>query len=114
MRVPLIALMAAMVSVPAFAGDRLGQEQIAAGDLRGAEATLVAERRIYPRRPELMLNLAAVYQQTGRTSAAQELYQQVLDRPDVSLMTPSGIALSSHVMAERGIARLAPLTLATR
>ncbi len=114
MRVPLIASMVAMVSTPALAGDRLGQQQIAAGDLRGAEATLVAERKIYPGRPELMLNLAAVYQQTGRTAAAQELYRQVLDRPDVSLLTPSGAAQSSHIIAERGMARLVPLTVATR
>lgn len=114
MRVPLIALAVAMVATPALAGDRLGHEQIAAGDLHGAEATLVAERRIYPHRPELMLNLAVVYQQTGRTTAAQNLYRQVLERPDVSLLTPSGIALSSHAIAERNMARLAPTTLATR
>jgi hypothetical protein len=114
MRMPLIALVAAMVSTPALASDRLGQQQIAAGDLHGAEATLVAERKIYPQRPELMLNLAAVYQQTGRTAAAQDLYRQVLDRPDVSLLTPSGGAQSSHLIAERGMARLTPLTLATR
>ena len=114
MRMPLIAVIVAMVSTPAIAGERLGLEQIAMGDLHGAEATLLAERRIYPRRPELMLNLAAVYQQTGRSAAAQDLYRQVLARPDVSLLMPSGAARSSHAIAERGIARLAPLTLATR
>ncbi len=114
MRVSLIAFTLAMVSGSALASDRLGQQQIAAGDLHGAEATLTAERRIYPRRPELMLNLAAVYQQTGRGTAARDLYVQVLDRPEVSLLTPSGTAVSSHQIAERGMARLTPMTVATR
>lgn len=111
---PLIAATLMMAASPALAGDRLGYERIAAGDLRGAEATLNAERRIFPQRPELMLNLAAVYQQTGRAGAASDLYAQVLDRPDISLLTPSGVAESSHDIARRGMARLQPTAMATR
>ncbi|RYG79345.1 MAG: tetratricopeptide repeat protein, partial [Alphaproteobacteria bacterium] len=41
---------------------------IATGDYDGAERALLAERKIYRERPELLLNLAAVYARTGRAT----------------------------------------------
>ncbi len=110
--VPVIV--AAALATPALANDRTGYQSIATGDLGSAEATLVAERRIFPDRPELMLNLAAVYGRTGRVDAARALYVEVLARPAVSMLMPSGAATSSHAVAERGLARVVPAVLATR
>lgn len=97
----------------ATASERTGYASIAAGDLSGAERTLIAERRIFPERPELMLNLAAVYQQTGRTMEAASLYRAVLARPVVAMDLPSGATRSSHTIAQAALARIAP-TFANR
>ncbi|MDP1026750.1 tetratricopeptide repeat protein [Sphingomonas sp. KR1UV-12] len=114
MRSFLIPVILAGLASPAFAGDRTGYQAIATGDLRAAEATLNAERRIFPDRPELMLNLAAVYGRTGRVEAARALYTAVLERPDVSMLMPSGEAASSHALATRGLGQSASAVLATR
>ncbi len=91
-----------------------GYSAIATGDLGRAEKILTAERRIYPNRPELMLNLAAVYGKTGRVDAARALYTQVLERPAASMLMPSGAAASSHDVAERGLREIAIGTIAAR
>ena len=114
MRGFLISLIVAGLAAPAVASDRTGYQSIASGDLRAAEATLNAERRIFPDRPELMLNLAAVYGRTGRVDAARQMYAEVMTRPAVSMLTPSGAAVSSHDLAQRGMARISPAVLATR
>ena len=57
----LVILALAGVAAPALAADQNGYQAIVAGDLATAERSIVAERQIYPDRPELMLNLAAVY-----------------------------------------------------
>lgn len=98
----------------ASAGERTGYASIVSGDLSGAERMLTAERRIFPDRPELMLNLAAVYQQTGRPIAAASLYRDILALPAVPMDLPSGTTRSSHTIAQDALARLAPTTLATR
>ena len=97
-----------------MAGERTGYAAIAAGDLSGAERTLMAERRIYPDRPELMLNLAAIYQQTGREVAAASLYREVLSQPATTMDLPSGATRTSHSIARAALDRFAPTTLATR
>lgn len=114
MRTFIVPVLVALLATPALASDRVGYTQIASGDLAQAEATLVAERRIYPRRPELMLNLAAVYQRTGRDAAARDLYREVLERPAVVMDMPSGMIVSSHDVASRGLTRLVPAVFATR
>jgi hypothetical protein len=106
-------VVAAGVATPAVAADRNGYQQIATGDLRAAERRIVAERRIFPDRPELMLNLAAVYRHTGRDGEARALYAAVLDRPAVAMDLPSGAVASSHDLAQRALARFSP-QMATR
>ena len=108
MRTGILAagMVAILAATPALARDRMGFQAINAGDLTAAEQTLVAERRIYPQRPELMVNLAAVYDRTGRTAEARALYQAVLAAEEVELALPNGAAASSHLLASTGLARL--------
>lgn len=110
-----LVLSAAAAAVVAFATpvhaqarqeDRTGYRAIAAQDLSRAERRLVAERRIYPGRPELMLNLAAVYGRTGRAQEARALYADVLAAPPVAMDLASGAVASSHQIATRGMAAL--------
>lgn len=116
MRISMMLVMAsAWLAAPAEAGQtinaeaalsRTGYHAIAAGDLAAATRELEAQRRIFPARPELMLNLAAVYAHTGRIAEARELYDRVLRRPAVAMDMPDGSILPSHVVAARGAARL--------
>lgn len=76
MRVMVAAMLAgACLATPALAADRTGYQAIAAGDFATAAKQIEAERRIFPDRPELMLNLAAAYLRTGRTADARALYR---------------------------------------
>ena len=106
-------VIAASVAGPAQARDRVGYQAIAAGSLTQAERTLDAERAIFPDRPELMLNLAAVYARTGREAQARALYADVLDRGDVAMDLADGSVVSSHALAHKALARLTT-TMATR
>lgn len=114
MRASLAVLAVLTLVAPCYAGIRTGYSAIAAGDLQRAETTLTAERRIFPDRPELMLNLAAIYGRTDRADAARALYNEVLAKPEVSMLMPAGAVESSHDVAQRGIARLEPSVVATR
>ncbi|MCP3735467.1 tetratricopeptide repeat protein [Sphingomonas sp. RP10(2022)] len=114
MRVIVAAMLAgACLTTPALAADRTGYQAIVAGDFSAAVTRIEAERRIFPDRPELMLNLAVAYAQTGRTADARALYRVVLDRPGVAMDMPNGAVLSSHDVATRGLSRLTT-TIATR
>ena len=105
--VPAVAALASFaLAAPVHAKDRTGYQAIAAGDLARAERTLVAERRIFPDRPELMLNLAAVYLRTGRVAEANALYSKVLARPATEMDLPSGRAATSHRIATVALASL--------
>ncbi|KQM63503.1 hypothetical protein ASE75_13135 [Sphingomonas sp. Leaf17] len=106
--------LALVATTPALAGERTGFTAIASGDLAKAERMLTAERRIYPQRPELMLNLAAVYAKTNRSAEARALYTAVLDRPAVAMDLPNGMVLSSHAVASTGLNRLPGAQMATR
>ena len=101
-----IAAVALATVTPAVAGERTATEAIQKGDFRAAERTLVAERRIFPERPELMLNLAAVYARTARPDAARVLYDDVLARDPVAMDMPSGAVVSSHDVALLGLKQL--------
>jgi thioredoxin-like negative regulator of GroEL len=90
----------------AAASDRTGFTAIRQGDFTAAERTLVAERRIYPSRPELMLNLAAVYRNTGRRDEARALYEAVLARPNTLMDVTAERTAWSHTLASAGLARL--------
>ena len=96
------------LAVPSATVDRTGYMAIAAGDLSTAEHRIVAERKIFPQRPELMLNLASVYHRTGRESEARALYAAVLERPVVAMDLPSGAVVSSHDLASRALAKQSP------
>ncbi|MDR6125710.1 tetratricopeptide repeat protein [Sphingomonas sp. SORGH_AS_0438] len=104
----------ALVAAPAMAAERTGYMAIAAGNLKKAEATLSTARQTGNATPEVLLNLAAVYQQTGRTAEARSLYAAVLDSPDVQMDLASGATAGSHQVAQRGLNRLTPLAIATR
>ncbi|MDR6115105.1 Flp pilus assembly protein TadD [Sphingomonas sp. SORGH_AS870] len=101
---------AAGMAAPAIAQDRwpqrTGYQEIAAGKLVAAERTLLQERRASPDSPELMLNLAAVYAQTGRASEARSLYAAVLQEKPIAMDMPSGAVISSHRVAETGLRQL--------
>lgn len=110
--IPALAF-AAVVATPAVAKDRVGYQAIAAGSLAKAEQTIAAERAIFPDRPELMLNLAAVYARTGREAQARALYGDVLDRAPVAMDMADGSVRTSHELAHVGMSRLTT-TMATR
>lgn len=114
MRFTLFVSLAVAAAAPAMASDRTGYEAIAAGDYQKAEETLVQERRIFPRRPELMINLATVYARTGRTAEAVNLYRTALQADAVDMAMPDGVVTSSHDVAQRGLNRLGTMTLAVR
>jgi len=111
MRTTVLFVLATLgATMPALAAsasttDRTGYTAIAAGDLAMAEQRIVAERKVFPQRPELMLNLASVYHRTGRDSEARALYAAVLERPAVAMDLPSGAVVSSHELASRALAR---------
>ncbi len=102
-----------LATAPATAKDRVGYQAIAAGSLAKAEQTISAERAIFPERPELMLNLAAVYARTGRDTQARALYADVLGREPIAMDLADGSVRSSHELARAGMARLST-TIATR
>lgn len=109
-------ILAAGGAMPVMAGtpDRMGYRAIAAGDFVAAERSITAERRIFPHRPELTLNLATVYSRTGRVEAARALYREVLSAAPVDLVLADGDSYSSHALAEAGLARLPRETVAAR
>ncbi|MBW6525949.1 tetratricopeptide repeat protein [Sphingomonas sp. RHCKR7] len=102
-----------IAAAPAAAKDRVGYQAISSGSLAQAEQTIDAERVIFPNRPELMLNLAAVYARTGRASQARSLYSRVLDQAPVTMDLADGSVQSSHLLAQRGLSRL-QATMASR
>jgi Flp pilus assembly protein TadD len=104
MRIGFVLLAAAplIAALPAQAQDSaVASTQIAQGDYSQAESALLAELRIHPGRPELLLNLAAVYAKTGRAGEARSLYTKVLS---MDLRTEQ--AVGSHALAQRGLRRL--------
>jgi alpha-mannosidase len=100
-----------LTGAPAVAKEKLADAAIMAGDYIGAERVLVDQRRSYTQLPEVMLNLAFVYAQTGRQAEAMALYRQVLRQPEVELDNRLGQSFSSHDLAKVGLSRL---TLALR
>ena len=109
----VLGAVALVAGTPALAKDRVGFQAISTGSLAEAEQKLTAERNIFPERPELMLNLAAVYARTGRTAQARALYGDVLERQPVAMDMADGTIESSHNLAHRGLSRLNP-TMAAR
>ena len=108
MRGRLLGLGLALVAASGGAGaaDRTATGAIVSRDYTAAERTLAAERRVFPRRPELMLNLAAVYRGTGRDAEARALYADVLAREDVAMDMLDQRTMSSHTIARSSLAQL--------
>lgn len=102
-----IVLAAPLALVPAVQAQSVEQPNahlaIAAGNYADAERELLAEQRIFPARPEIMLNLAAVYARTGRVAEARALYHRVLALKPVGMDVADGQTIPSHAVAQRGI-----------
>jgi thioredoxin-like negative regulator of GroEL len=112
--VTTLSLVALATPLSISAQQRTGYGQIVSGDLKRAEQTLVAERRVFPQSPELMLNLAAVYQQTGRFDQARTLYDMVLSQPEVMMDMSADRVAGSHAIARTGLRRLSDVKLSSR
>lgn len=99
---------ALVISGPAYAQDDFnGASQILRGDYAGAERVIVAQQRMFPTDPDLLLNLATAYQRTGRMAQARALYRAVLSRPDEPLDLPnSAQPRSSHALAVRALGQI--------
>jgi thioredoxin-like negative regulator of GroEL len=103
----------ALVAPLAFAAPAMAQDgnptasaAIEQGDYAAAEKTLLRELRIHPGRPELMLNLATVYAQTGRQNEAKSLYRQVLAKDNVLVDLSADRTAGSHAVAVAGLRRM--------
>lgn len=117
MRIGLIVLAVAplVAALPARAQDSaVASTQIAQGDFSQAESKLLAELRIHPGRPELLLNLAAVYAKTGRAGEARNLYTKVLSKDDVLMDVSVDQTAGSHALAQRGLSRLDAVQFSAR
>lgn len=117
MHIGLIILAAAplVAAIPAQAQDSaVASTHIAQGDYSRAESKLLAELRIHPGRPELLLNLAAVYARTGRADEARSLYTKVLSKDDVLMDISTDQSAGSHALAQRGLRRLDAVQFSAR
>ena len=109
MRVVLasIVLAAPLALIPAAQGQvRAGpyaKVAIQNGDYVTAEQKLLAERKIFPAGPEVLLNLAAVYAKTGRHAEARAIYDRVLALDPVAMDVADGQVAPSHLVANRGL-----------
>lgn len=116
MRIALISLVvpAALFALPAQAQEYVASDAIMSGDYAKAEKDLRQELRVFPDRPELMLNLAAVYARTGRDADARALYNEVLARQDVLMDVSTGTTAGSHAVARKGLNRLETVQFTAR
>lgn len=120
MRSRFLALFAATAAGMALAGPahaqdaRVASTHIFSGAYDKAEAKLSAALQANPDRPELLLNLAAVYSQTGRAAEARALYARVLAQEDVLMDLPNDRVVGSHAIARKGLGRLDSIQLSAR
>lgn len=109
----------AMLATPALAQEVVPSSDAAmglilAGDHARAERQLVSQLDAGAEQPALLLNLAAVYVETGRPEAARATYRRVLDQRDLYLERSNGAIAGSHTLARRGIAQLDARRVAQR
>lgn len=104
-----------LLAVPAHAQDTTAAASAAItnGAYAKAEKALLQELRIHPNRPELLLNLAAVYASTGRERDARAIYNRVLAQDDVLMDLPTAQTAGSHAIAQTGLRRLDSARVAT-
>lgn len=96
--VPLLGM-----AMPAAAQDAsVAATEISTGAFAKAEQKLLGALRDSPR-PEVLLNLAAVYYGTGRFAEAGTLYQQVLSQDEVVLDLSNQRTAGSHSVARAGL-----------
>jgi Flp pilus assembly protein TadD len=121
MRTALIVLAAApfaLAALPAQAqrsdGDPVASAAIFNGNYSQAEQQLGARLRLDPDQPELLLNLAAVYAQTGRMAQARELYVKVLQQRDFEMDLTADRVSTSHAIANKGLQYIRTLQLSAR
>ena len=113
--VAAITLFAPLALAPAAqAQGPYAHAAIQQGDYQAAERKLLAEARVFPHKPEVLLNLAAVYARTGRAAAARTLYDRVLALEPVAMDVIDGQIELSHLIASRGLQRIAQTDFATR
>ncbi|MCW4463307.1 tetratricopeptide repeat protein [Sphingomonas sp. BT-65] len=109
MRVVLasIVLAAPLALMPAAQAqvreDRNATTEIQTGDYELAERKLLAEQRVFPAKPEVLLNLAAIYTKTGRHAEARAIYNRVLALDPVAMDVADGQVVASHLVAARGL-----------
>ncbi|WCT72024.1 tetratricopeptide repeat protein [Sphingomonas naphthae] len=106
-----ILAFAALVAAPltaAAAQDQVAFRAITKADYTAAETQLAAQVAAGQREPGVLLNLAAVYNKTGRAAEAVALYRMVQSEQNVLMETASGAPIWSHDVATRG------MTLASR
>ncbi|WP_213980285.1 tetratricopeptide repeat protein [Sphingomonas sp. dw_22] len=104
-----------LIAIPAQAQDSaVASAQIHSGALDKAEQKLLAGLRADPDRPELLLNLAAVYVQTGRASEARALYSKVLAQDDVLMDISAERTAGSHAIAQTGLKRIDAVQFSAR
>lgn len=108
-----MALSAAPVSAQVMAVSS-SHDAIVQGDYATAERLLTAEQRIFPDKAEVLINLAAVYANTGRYAAAESLYRHVLAQRDVLMDVSTDQTVSAHVIAQTGLSRITPTRTAAR
>lgn len=121
MRIALIVLAVAPFALAAFPaqaqrdnGDPVASAAIFDGNFSKAEAQLNSRLRLDPDQPELLLNLAAVYAQTGRTSQARALYLLVLQQRDFEMDLSADRVSTSHAIANKGLQHIRALQLSAR
>jgi thioredoxin-like negative regulator of GroEL len=114
MRIKALLLTAALVgAVPATAAtwatdevsDRYAATAILQGNYSHASQRLWTAFGHGDRRPEVLLNLAAVQVSRQDADDARALYAMVLAQPNIDMRTPNGTAWS-HDIAQLGLSRL--------
>ena len=112
----VLMLGSAAIVGPAMAQSHVGAAHVAItkGDLAPGEQILIAERRIFPNRTEVLLNLAAVYASTGRPALAATLYDRVLADDDVVMDLSGDRTASAHGIARTGLRRITQTQTASR
>lgn len=113
-----IVLAAPLMLAPAAQAERVegpyAHATIQRGDYIAAERKLIAEARVFPNKPEVLLNMAAIYAKTGRNAEARALYNRVLALQSVAMDVVDGQVAPSHLVAERGLHRLQSAQMAAR
>lgn len=106
--VALLAPASAMAWPEAVIADPYGARSIVNNDVGSLQPRLAAAVAKGDRKPEVLLNLGAIYARQNNPSAAREMFRMVLDQPNVDMATLNGTAWS-HDLAQRGLARVSQI-----